>query len=50
MLLFIIILILKYFGRFKNRPNINFDDVTVEADDEFEMQPDLTGTLEYPIK
>jgi len=35
---------------FKNRPNINFDDVNVEADEEFEMQPDLTGTLEYPIK
>lgn len=35
---------------FKNRPNINFDDVNTEADEEFEMQPDTTGTLEYPIK
>ncbi|GBN53484.1 PITH domain-containing protein 1 [Araneus ventricosus] len=35
---------------FKNRPNINFDDVNTEADEEFEMQPDLDGTLEYPVK
>lgn len=35
---------------FKNRPRMTFDDVTVPADQEFEMQPDINGSLEYSTK
>lgn len=33
--------------RFKNRPKMTFDDTSVTADQEFELHPDATGTLEY---
>ena len=36
--------------RYKNRPNMNFDDVNTEADQEFEVMRDPNGTLEYIIK
>ena len=29
---------------------MNFDDVNIEADQEFEVMPDPNGTLEYIIK
>lgn len=35
---------------FKNRPHMTFDDVEVEADQEFEMHSDENGTLEYPTR
>jgi len=35
---------------YKNRPNMNFDDVNIEADQEFEVMRDPNGTLEYIIK
>ncbi|KAF2884795.1 hypothetical protein ILUMI_21402 [Ignelater luminosus] len=35
---------------YKNRPHMTFDDVTVAADQEFELHTDLSGTLEYSTK
>ncbi|CAM1303782.1 PITHD1 (predicted) [Pycnogonum litorale] len=35
---------------FKNRPSMTFDSVGADSDQEFELQPDPTGILEYPIK
>uniref|UniRef100_A0A8C4QC29 PITH domain-containing protein 1 n=1 Tax=Eptatretus burgeri TaxID=7764 RepID=A0A8C4QC29_EPTBU len=35
---------------FKNIPHMTFDDTGREADQEFGMSHDLTGTLEYPTK
>ncbi|XP_014672731.1 PREDICTED: PITH domain-containing protein CG6153-like, partial [Priapulus caudatus] len=35
---------------YKNRPHMTFDDVTVAPDQEFEMQPDYEGVLEYATK
>ena len=35
---------------YKNRPNMNFGDVQVEADQEFELHPDKDGSLEYSTK
>lgn len=35
---------------FKNRPSMNFDDVSVEADQEIELQRDPDGVIEYPTK
>ncbi|ELU18875.1 hypothetical protein CAPTEDRAFT_20036 [Capitella teleta] len=35
---------------YKNRPNMTFDDAASAPDQEFEMQPDRTGTLEYTVK
>ena len=32
---------------FKNRPNMTFDDAEGKADQEFDMQPDHQGILEY---
>lgn len=32
---------------FKNRPKLTFDDVSVHADQEFDLQPDHNGVLEY---
>lgn len=32
---------------FKNRPKMTFDDVTAKADQEFELEKDLTGSIEY---
>lgn len=32
---------------FKNRPKMTFDDVAVKADQEFELEKDLTGSIEY---
>lgn len=32
---------------FKNRPKMTFDDVIVKADQEFELEKDLTGSIEY---
>lgn len=29
---------------------MNFDDTKIEADQEFEIMQDITGTLEYPLK
>lgn len=29
---------------------MSFDDVSLEADQEFEIMQDNTGTLEYPLK
>lgn len=38
------------FFRFKNRPHMTFDDATVKPDQEFELQRDATGRLEYSTK
>lgn len=35
---------------YKNREQMTFDDVGSEPDQEFEMQPDRTGVLEYSTK
>ncbi|KAK5646565.1 hypothetical protein RI129_005029 [Pyrocoelia pectoralis] len=35
---------------YKNRPHMTFDDVTLPADQEFELHTDLTGTLEYATR
>jgi hypothetical protein len=32
---------------FKNRPKMTFDDISAQADQEFELEKDLTGTIEY---
>ena len=32
---------------FKNRPNMTFDDAGGKPDQEFDMQPDHKGVLEY---
>lgn len=35
---------------FKNRPKMTFDDVGAKADQEFELEKDLTGSIEYSTK
>ncbi|KAJ8726334.1 hypothetical protein PYW07_001032 [Mythimna separata] len=35
---------------FKNRPNMTFDDVSIEPDQIFELQKDTEGVLEYSPK
>ncbi|XP_076035012.1 PITH domain-containing protein GA19395 [Oratosquilla oratoria] len=35
---------------FKNRPHMTFDDTGVKAEQEFELHPDPSGTLEYGTK
>ncbi|GAB1598298.1 PITH domain-containing protein 1-like [Argonauta hians] len=35
---------------FKNRPSMTFDDINAEADQEFELNPDPNGELQYPTK
>lgn len=40
----------KVFFRFKNRPGMTFDDVSVTADQEFQLHVDNLGTLEYSTK
>ncbi|XP_027231223.2 PITH domain-containing protein GA19395 [Penaeus vannamei] len=35
---------------FKNRPHMTFDDVNSAAEQEFDLQQDPTGTLEYTTK
>ena len=37
-------------GRYKNRPEMTFDDAGCEPDQEFEMHSDSTGALEYVTK
>lgn len=32
---------------FKNRPKMTFDDASAKADQEFELEKDLTGSIEY---
>lgn len=36
--------------RYKNRPNMTFDDVGMEPDQVFELQKDVEGVLEYAPK
>ncbi|CAE1278104.1 PITH domain-containing protein GA19395,PITH domain-containing protein CG6153,PITH domain-containing protein ZK353.9,PITH domain-containing protein 1 [Acanthosepion pharaonis] len=35
---------------YKNRPSMTFDDVSTEPDQEFDLNPDPDGQLEYPTK
>lgn len=35
---------------YKNRPHMTFDDIGLPPDQEFELQPDPAGTLEYTTK
>ncbi|KAJ9582831.1 hypothetical protein L9F63_022827 [Diploptera punctata] len=35
---------------FKNRPHMTFDDVGICADQEFDLHPDATGTIEYSTR
>lgn len=39
-----------FMRRFKNQPHMTFDDCRTEALQEFELQRDPTGCLEYPTK
>lgn len=32
---------------FKNRPKMTFDDIPAKADQEFQLEKDLTGSIEY---
>ena len=41
---------LQLFLRFKNKPNMTFDDVSMEPDQIFELQKDSQGVLEYSPK
>ena len=36
--------------RYRNRPNMTFDDTNCVPDQEFDLQPDHTGELEYATK
>jgi len=38
------------FDRFKNRPNMTFDDAECTPDQKFEIHPDPNGVLEYSTK
>lgn len=49
-LLFQQTVVLTFFLRFKNRPHMTFDDVNSAAEQEFDLQQDPTGTLEYTTK
>ncbi|XP_037529562.1 PITH domain-containing protein CG6153 isoform X3 [Rhipicephalus sanguineus] len=35
---------------FKNRPQMTFDDARATPEQEFELQPDASGNLEYPVR
>ncbi|XP_065280940.1 PITH domain-containing protein CG6153 isoform X2 [Dermacentor albipictus] len=35
---------------FKNRPQMTFDDARAMPEQEFELQPDASGSLEYPVR
>ncbi|XP_075525962.1 PITH domain-containing protein CG6153 isoform X3 [Dermacentor variabilis] len=35
---------------FKNRPRMTFDDARAMPEQEFELQPDASGSLEYPVR
>ncbi|PIK42031.1 hypothetical protein BSL78_21116 [Apostichopus japonicus] len=35
---------------YKNRPHMTFDETSLQADQEFEMQPDRTGEIDYNVK
>lgn len=35
---------------YKNRPHMTFDEASLQADQEFEMQPDRTGDIDYHVK
>lgn len=36
--------------RYKNRPKMGFDDTSLTADQEFELQRDPNGDVEYGVK
>ncbi len=38
------------YSRYKNRPNMTFDDTGVKPDQEFELAQDLAAVIEYPTK
>lgn len=38
-----------YFPRFKNAPEMTFDDVGQKADQEFELTPDSEGNVQYGV-
>lgn len=40
----------KQYCRYKNRPHMTFDDVGAPEEQEFDLHPDNTGTLEYSTK
>jgi hypothetical protein len=48
--IFLIIFCISLYSRFKNRPNMTFDDAAVEPDQVFELQVDCQGVLEYATK
>lgn len=39
-----------FFFRFKNKPNLTFDDVSIEPDQTFDLQKDCEGVIEYNPK
>lgn len=45
-----LLIIIFYSFRFKNKPNLTFDDVTMEPDQVFELHRDSQGELEYAPK
>lgn len=47
---YISLIITNYCCRFKNKPNLTFDDVTMEPDQVFELHRDSQGNLEYSPK
>lgn len=38
------------FRRFKNNPNMSFDNTSLQPEQELELVKDPEGTLEYPLK
>lgn len=45
-----VILKIHILSRYKNRPNMTFDDISIEPDQVFELQKDSEGVLEYAPK
>ena len=41
---------LNFHRSYKDRPHMGFDDTSAKPDQEFEMQPDKDGVLEYATK
>ena len=47
---FVLVLLCSLNFRYKNRPNMTFDDTGAEPEQTFEMHPDPNGVMEYATK